>query len=471
MMKTNRIIYPGFWFGKTSVEDAKKLASLGVGGFCFYGGTPQELKELTATLQSVAPYPLLFAADYEAGLGRWHEGLPLLPTNYTLGLIGREDLALRKGFLTAVQARELGINWVFAPVVDLADTPNNPIVNTRAFSADARTVARMARAFAIGLADGACLNCFKHFPGHGSTVKDSHLTLPEVTKTLAKLKEEDLLPYRELITRADSIMISHLLVKCLDSEYPASFSKKIMTGLLRKTMYYKGLIITDALTMKATNGLNPIDAFIAGADILLCPDDPFKTIEDLQNTVKENPKLKEQVFYSISTQEMMAARLKNMHPLICKDAIYACAKLNEEAANAVLQKLKPQISLREQRNITYLILDAQKSAALPPFLENLKENGLKLTPYKEGKKSDFLLALNFEDYTAFKGTVNLSAAQKTLLQNALNGAKKSLLISFGSPYINEGLNNLKHFLPLASKDKNFQIAAARNLCGILDFGF
>ena len=468
-MKTNRLIFPGFWFGKSSIDEAKELAALGVGGFCFYGGTPQELKSLIDILQSLAPHQLLMAADYETGLGRWHEGLPILPTNYTLGLADKATLALRKGFLTAVQARELGINWVFAPVVDLADTPNNPIVNTRAFSADPKTVTRLAKSFSIGLSDGGCLSCFKHFPGHGSTKKDSHLTLPEVTKKLAVLKEEDLLPYRELITRADSIMVSHLLVKCLDDKMPASFSKKIITNLLRKTMYYKGLIVTDALTMKATNGLNPIDAFKAGADVLLCPEDPFKTIKDLAEAVKKDSSLKERVFYSISTQEMMVARLNSIHTLPCRNMAVSCMQLNKETAYAVLQKLNPQITLNKKNSITYLILDEEPPAKLPPFLTTLKENGFKLTTYKEGKKSDLLLALNFEDYTAFKGTVNLSKKQKELLQKAIDKAEKSILISFGSPYINEGIDGLTAFLPLASKGKDFQIAAARNLCGFLNF--
>ena len=468
-MKTNRLIFPGFWFGKSSVDDAKELATLGVGGFCFYGGTPEELKGLIDILQSLAPHQLLMAADYETGLGRWHEGLPLLPTNYTLGLAGREDLALKKGFLTAVQARELGINWVFAPVVDLADTPNNPIVNTRAFSADPKAVSRLARAFSIGLSDGGCLNCFKHFPGHGSTKKDSHLIIPEVTKSLQQLKEEDLAPYRELITRADSIMVSHLLVKCLDNKMPASFSKKIMMDLLRKTMYYKGLIVTDALVMKATNGLNPLDAFKAGADVLLCPDDPFKVIKDLADAVKKENDLKDRVFYSISTQEMMIARLNTIHPLPSRNIEASCRQLNMETAYTVSQKLNPQITLNKCNGITYLILDENISTDLPPFLETLKENGFKLTPYKEGKKIDFLIALNFEDYTAFKGTINLTEKQKALLQKAIDKSKKSLLISFGSPYINEGLSGLTSFLPLASKGKDFQIAAARNLCGFLNF--
>lgn len=468
-MKTNRLIFPGFWFGKSSIDEAKELATLGVGGFCFYGGTPQELKSLIDTLQSLAPHQLLMAADYETGLGRWHKELPLLPTNYTLGLTGREDLALKKGFLTAVQARTLGINWVFAPVVDLADTPSNPIVNTRAFSADPKMVSRLARAFSIGLSDGGCLNSFKHFPGHGSTKQDSHLTLPEVIKKLSNLKEEDLLPYRELITRADSIMVSHLLVKCLDDKMPASFSKKIMMDLLRKTMYYKGLIVTDALTMKATNGLNPIDAFKAGADVLLCPENPLKTIKDLAEEVKKDSSLKERVFYSISTQEMMLARLNSTHPLPCRNIEASCKQLNKETAYTALQKLNSQITLSKRSNINYLILDEKPVTDLPPFLMTLKESGFKLTPYKEGKKCDFLLALNFEDYAAFKGTINLSEKQKTLLQKAIDLSKKSLLISFGSPFINEGITRLDSFLPLASKGKDFQIAAAHNLCGFLNF--
>ena len=468
-MKTNRLIFPGFWFGKSSIDEAKELAALGVGGFCFYGGTSEELKSLIDILQSLAPHKLLMAADYETGLGRWHEGLPVLPTNYTLGLAGREDLALKKGFLTAMQAREIGINWIFAPVVDLADTPNNPIVNTRAFSADPKTVTRLAKAFSIGISDGGCLNCFKHFPGHGSTKKDSHLTLPEVTKDLQHLKEEDLQPYRDLITRADSIMVSHLLVKCLDDKMPASFSKKIITDLLRKTMFYKGLIVTDALTMKATNGLNPIDAFKAGADVLLCPEDPFKTIKDLADAVKKDSNLKENVFYSISTQEMMVARLNSTHTLPCRNIEISCRQLNKETAYTVLQKLNSQITFNKKNNITYLILDEKAPEILPPFLTVLKENGFKLTPYKEGKQSTFLLALNFDDYAAFKGTVNLNEKQKELLQKALDKSKKSVLISFGSPYINEGINGLGTFLPLASKGDNFQIAAARNLCGFLNF--
>ena len=111
-----------------------------------------------------------------------------MPSNISLGAAGNPDFAYKKGYITACQARTLGVNWVFAPVVDLADTPQNPIVNTRSFGADPKLVSKLARAFMLGLEDGGCLNSLKHFPGHGSTQSDSHLTLPFINKTLAQLE-------------------------------------------------------------------------------------------------------------------------------------------------------------------------------------------------------------------------------------------------------------------------------------------
>jgi hypothetical protein len=165
----------------------------------------------------------------------------------------------------------------------------------------------------------------------------------------------------------------------------------------------------------------------------------------------------------------MLARLNSTHPLPCRNIETSCKQLNKETAYNVLQKLNLQITLNKRCNITYLILDDKNSEDLPPFLMTLKENGFKLTPYKENKPSTFLLALNFDDYAAFKGTVNLNDKQKEVLQKAIDKAKNSLFISFGSPYVNEGIKGLGAFLPLASKGKDFQIAIAQNLCGFLNF--
>ena len=152
-MNINRLVHPGFWFGKTSEEDALKLARLGAGGFCLYGGTRAEVSALTRALRAASPHKkILISADYEDGLGRWLPDAELLPSNLALGAAGDEELAFEKGLLTARQAKSLGVDWVFAPVVDLADHPDNPIVNTRSFGADPALVTRLAGAFMDGLA-------------------------------------------------------------------------------------------------------------------------------------------------------------------------------------------------------------------------------------------------------------------------------------------------------------------------------
>ena len=229
-MNTNRIVHPGFWFGKTDREDALKLVASGVGGFCIYGGTLEEVKDLTAALRKAAPHQLIISADYEDGLGRWINGTQTLPSNMSIAAAasGSEDFAYKKGFITACQAKALGVDWVLAPVVDLADTPQNPIVNTRAFGSNPEEVARLAEPFMRGLQDGGCLNSLKHFPGHGATVIDSHLSLPVIERTFKQMDEAELLPYKKLFMKADSIMVSHLLVKNWDADNPASFSHKIM---------------------------------------------------------------------------------------------------------------------------------------------------------------------------------------------------------------------------------------------------
>ena len=191
-MNINRLVHPGFWFGKTNKEDALKLARMGVGGFCLYGGTRAEVAALTHALRAASPHKrILISADYEDGLGRWLPDAELLPSNLALGAAGSEDLAFEKGLLTARQAKSIGVDWVFAPVVDLAVRADNPIVNTRAFGADPDLVTRLAGAFMDGLAKGGVLNSIKHFPGHGNTGTDSHLALPVLLSTKQHIWEHE----------------------------------------------------------------------------------------------------------------------------------------------------------------------------------------------------------------------------------------------------------------------------------------
>lgn len=464
-MNINRIIHPGFWFGKSDIKEAIELAKAGVGGFCIYFGTRQEVLELTKTLQAHAPRKLLISADYEYGLGRWLKDAPLLPSNISLGAAGNPDFAYKKGYITACQARTLGVNWVFAPVVDLADTPQNPIVNTRSFGADPKLVSKLARAFMLGLEDGGCLNSLKHFPGHGSTQSDSHLTLPFINKTLAQLESRELVPYRDLLTKADSIMVAHLKIDAMDASAPTSFSHKVITGFLRKNLHYKGLIITDALVMKATGGLNPVDAFKAGADILLCPDNPFELIESLKKEIEKDKSLVARAVEALSAQEMLLAKLNAINNIPCKDP-WAQECLSQSAAESGIASVGNTTVFSKGDTVHYLEADIYPSTDFKAtaLLNKLKANGIKVLPY-DGKAADNLVVSTFSNYAAFSGHINFTPEQKELVQKAVSQAEKSVLISFGSPFVNLGISNLDRFLMAGTQTDIYQKVCADILAG------
>jgi beta-glucosidase len=465
-MNANRIVHPGFWFGKTDREEALELAADGVGGFCIYGGTKESVTELIKDLRKAASHQLIISADYEDGLGLWLEELPLLPSNISIGAANLPELAKRKGFLTACQAKALGIDWVLAPVVDLADTPQNPIVNTRAFGRNAALVISMAKNFMLGLMDGGCLNSLKHFPGHGSTIKDSHLDLPVLSKTFAQLKEQDLLPYKELLTKADSIMVSHLIVKDWDAENPASFSAKIINEYLINTMHYKGLIVTDALMMGASKNMSPVKAFKAGADILLSPENPKRLLKDLKETITGNPALVKKAAEAVSAQEIMSSKLNSLTARHCKDP-FAPETLSADTAAECICAQGDVFTLKPGTEIAYMEIDIYPKTdyRCSVFLDEFKEKKIKIIPYNENRKADILIITTNANYASFSGQINFTRRQKDTINKAVTKAKKTALISFASPFVNIGIEGLTLFLMAGTKTPPFQKLAAQIMLG------
>ncbi|MDR0734494.1 MAG: hypothetical protein LBG16_02125, partial [Elusimicrobiota bacterium] len=467
-MKISRIIHPGFWFGRSDRERALALAAQGVGGFCIYGGTVDEIKDLTAALRVAAPNPLIISADYEDGLGRWLKEMPLLPSNISIGAAAQSgaDLAYKKGLLTACAARSIGVGWVLAPDVDLADTPQNPIVNTRSFGSDPEAVAELAKHFMFGLQEGGCLNSLKHFPGHGATDTDSHLSLPTVSRSFEQMESAELVPYKKLLTRADSIMVSHLLVKDYDDKNPASFSAGLITDYLRGALHYKGVVVTDALMMGAVKGLNAVDCFKAGADILLAPGDPQKLLNDLQAAVDADPELVKRAANAISAQETMIAKLNTLAPRVCGGTNTAQA-LSLETALECVSAVGAPVRLNRNGEVSYLEPDIYPSRDFKAleFLQELKKNKIKIKSYQEGDRPDCLVALTTASCGAFRGHVNFSAKQKILLNKAISASKKSVLVGLGSPFVNIGLEGLTLFLMAGTKTEAFQQICARILTG------
>lgn len=269
-------------------EQLKRMVRHGIGGFLLGKGTVEGYASLINYAQEQAKVPLLVTLDGEWGLNMRISNAPQFPYNMTLGAITNTSLLYDYGREVGRECRATGINVDFAPVLDVNSNPQNPVIGHRSFGEDAERVAQLGVAYSRGLESEGVMSVAKHFPGHGDTDSDSHKTLPKVGHSLTTLEDIDLLPFRSYINSGlNGIMVGHLNVPALDaSGIPASLSKKIVTGLLKESMNFKGLVFTDALAMKGAvsgNKNNCVAALEAGADVILAP---AHTVNDIAAVVK-----------------------------------------------------------------------------------------------------------------------------------------------------------------------------------------
>jgi beta-N-acetylhexosaminidase len=249
-------------------------------------GTEAEVLQLTQDLRDVMGEGALIGLDQEGGAVVRSTFLPQAPSAMALGAAGSEPLAREVGAAVARGLRGLGINWNFAPVLDVNNNPANPVIAERSFGEDPQTVLRMAGAWMEGsLAEGvAC--CVKHFPGHGDTHVDSHHALPWVDKSRAELDALELRPFHALRHRAPAMMTAHIVYPQIDPDHPATLSARVLKGILRDEWGYDGVVITDALMMKAIAdrygyARAAVLALQAGADMVLAQGSPAEQAQSL----------------------------------------------------------------------------------------------------------------------------------------------------------------------------------------------
>lgn len=237
-------------------------------------GTEAQVRQLTRDLRDVMGPQALIGLDQEGGSVVRATFLPQPPSAMSLGAAGDEALATQVGAAVARGLRGIGINWNFAPVVDINNNPANPVIAERSFGESAETVTRLAGAWMQGSLSEGVACCIKHFPGHGDTHVDSHLDLPTVAKSRAELDALELRPFRALREAAPSVMTAHIVYPAIDPDYPATLSRTILGGILREELGYDGVVITDALMMKAIAdrygyARAAVLAIQAGADMIL----------------------------------------------------------------------------------------------------------------------------------------------------------------------------------------------------------
>ena len=267
--------------------------SLHVGGLIISIGSPLDVAAKLNRLQTRSPLPLLIASDLEGGSHFRLVGGTPFPSNMGVGAAGREADAYEIGRITALEGRAVGIHLTFAPVADLNNNPANPIINTRSFGEDPRDVARLVAASVRGLQDFGMLATAKHFPGHGDTGTDSHVSLPLITAPWIRFDTLELVPFRAAVDAGVAfVMSAHIAVPGLtgDSTRPATLSADVITGVLRDSLGFRGMIVTDALNMGGIvnaygGGEGAVLAFLAGADLLLQPADPALAIDAMEQAV------------------------------------------------------------------------------------------------------------------------------------------------------------------------------------------
>jgi len=289
------------WQGRDDAESraacahAREIvAGMGVGGLVLLGrnvGRPEETRSLVDALQALSEIPLLVAVDQEGGMVcRIPAPLHSFPGNMALGACGAdaEDLAEQQAGAVGRELRALGVNWNFAPCVDVNSCPDNPIIGVRSYGEDPELVARLGAASVRGFQGAGVMACPKHFPGHGDTEVDSHLDLPVVRRGLGELERVELRPFRAAIgAGAASLMTTHILFPALDPERPATLSAAVLTSTLRQRLGFAGLVVTDCLEMRAIAGgvgtaRGAVEAIKAGADmVLVC-----HTLETQRATVR-----------------------------------------------------------------------------------------------------------------------------------------------------------------------------------------
>lgn len=267
-----------------------------LGGVVFFQGGPMRQAKLNNRLQAASSVPLLVAMDAEWGLAMRLDSTVRYPYQMTLGAIQNHDpLIYQMGADLARQARRLGVHVNFAPVADINNNPNNPVINFRSFGEDRDNVARKALAYLNGMQANRLLTSVKHFPGHGDTGTDSHFDLPVITKSRAQLDSLELYPFRKLIDAgAAGVMVAHLSIPALDStrNLPSTLSAPIVTGLLRDQLGFQGLIFSDAMNMKGLTNSYPSGiadrmGLEAGMDVLEFTPDVPKAIAAIQQAVTE----------------------------------------------------------------------------------------------------------------------------------------------------------------------------------------
>ena len=462
---------------------------------------PYALATFVNRLQAMARVPLMVSADFERGASMRVNDTTPFPHAMAFGAAGDPELARYEGEVTAREARALGIQWVFYPVADVNNNPDNPVINTRSFGEDPEKVSALVKAFIEGAhadKNNYVLTTAKHFPGHGDTAVDTHLNLATLEANRDRLEQLELVPFRAAIRAGvDSVMTAHVAVPALAPPgLPATLAPEILTGLLRDELGFKGLIVTDALEMGGIvktygSGEAAVRAIEAGADVLLMPSDPDAAIRGVIAAVESGRlkrlRVQQSVVRVLEAKERAGLDRKSSVSLEgISDAVNspeANDKAQEVADRAVtlVRNAPGLVPVAAPERARFLVFsEGRYSADGQVFAEELRKRlpqvamaTLDPTMSREGisealarlPECDRYVVAAYSAVVAYRGTVGLGGELPHALDEMLASGKAVTLIALGNPYLLRDFPGVAAYLATYSTAPPAETAAVRALFG------
>ena len=497
-------------FGSAEALPQVMLNPVWGGGPASRKGDPYAAATTLNRLQSESAIPLLTSGDFEGGAAYILNGATRLPRAMVIGATGDEQMAFKAGVVAATEARAVGVNIDFYPVVDVNNNPRNPIINLRSFGEDPAFVSKMAVAYIRGIQSTGAFATAKHFPGHGDTNVDTHLGLAVINHPREHLDQVELVPFKAAIAAGvDAVMSSHIILPALDptAGIPATLSRPILTGLLRNELKFNGLIFTDSMTMDAISKMFSHDkaaamAVKAGVDFVLHSPDDDAAFKGIKAAVAAGEISVAQINASVERILRAKARL-GLHVNRQVDVAAIAEKFGTRAHAQIAQEIndrgltlikdeRNQVPLAAPReaNVLYLsVLDYASgwregipSRTIVPELKKRWPNltSVEVTDRTTASEYELIRALTrradavvagvFVRIASFSGRMDLSQPQIALLDSVAAQNKPFVTVCFGNPYTATFLPKLPAVL-LGYEFSDFtERAAAKALAGEIPIG-
>ena len=498
-----------------------------VGGIIVFVGGVYDTVHLINRMQELAEIPLLISADFETGVGMRFPDTVNFPWNMAIAATGNPELARRQGAIVGRETRALGVHQVFAPVIDVNNNAENPVINVRSYGENADDVSRFGIAFMEGMQSEKVLATAKHFPGHGDTAVDSHRGLPVINFSRERLEKTEFVPFRALINAGiGSVMISHISMPQLDNTkveplkqsvkasytesevitegttIPATLTSNIVTDILKKDMKFDGLVVTDAmdmsgLTLYFNQEEGSVRAILAGNDVLLKPSSADAAIRGVREAVKSGRISEERINESV--RKILAWKYQlglSERPHTSIDSIdttvssQATRQLTEDIAENAITLVKNEENALPVKSGTNAVVLAITNGEDRNFVGNtlvsvLRAGGVKVeriaidersTPQEienainKSKAAEVVIAgLYGRVRSGAKNSIGLPEAGEKVLREVLQSEKPVINIAFGNPYLLRGFPEMKNYIVAYGDMTSLQRASAEAIIGKIGF--